>query len=109
MTKSCSRRIVVLRDIPSNIIEEAILVLKNESPQNEKSAAEKNELEKKKDFLVIKEAETIINSYISKDNAQFRKPGLLKGSSRKWYIDLVINTVLLVGITLFIYLVCKAL
>jgi len=40
MTKSCSKKIVVLRDIPSNMIEEAIIVLKNDSFIDEKSIDE---------------------------------------------------------------------
>lgn len=109
MTKSCSRRIVVLRDIPSNIIEEAILVLKNESNVVvEKDALEKDKIEKKRDFLIIKEAETIINSFVNDNNKLSHKTSSIKNLSRRWYIDLLINTSLIVGISVFIYLICKA-
>ncbi len=108
MTKSCSRRIVVLRDIPSNIIEEAILVLKNESTVVEKDTLEKNKIEKKRDFLIIKEAETIINSFVNDNNKLSNKTSSIRKLSRRWYIDLLINTTLIVGISVFIYLICKA-
>ena len=109
MIKSCSRRVVVLRDIQSNIIEEAILVLKTGDSIDEKDIVNKNKIEKKRDFLIIKEAETIINSFVNDSKDFSNRTGHIKKLSKRWYVDLFINTCLIVGISIFIYLICKIL
>lgn len=53
------KKIVVIREIPSNIIEEAIFVLRNSSKCN-------------KDFVAT-EARSIIEDYISQQNKQCKK------------------------------------
>ena len=108
MTKSCSKKIVVLRDIPSNMIEEAIIVLKNDSFIDEKSIDEKNKIEKKRDFLILREAETIIENFIRNSRNSLCKPSIVKKVNKKWYIDLIINTGLIAGVSVFIYLIIKA-
>ena len=74
MEESKLKNMVVLKNLPSNIIEEAIVILKTNKKVKklEKIDKEKrNEIRKtktnknKKEFLV-KEAEMIISSYISK-------------------------------------------
>lgn len=109
MTKSSSRRVVVLRDIPSNLVEEAILVLKSDGAVNEKFPADKRDAEKKKDFLIIREAEMIINNFVnsSRNMPAGNKPK--EKSGRKLFMDLFINTSLIAVISILIYLVCKAL
>lgn len=109
MIKSCSRRVVVLRNIQSNIIEEAILVLKNGSNMDEKYFSDKSEAEKKRDFVIMKEAELIINSFGNTAKGLPGKVDLLKNPSRKWYLDLLINACLLIGIMLFMFLIFTAL
>ena len=108
MTKSCSKKIVILRDIPSNMIEEAIIILKNDSFIDEKSITEKNQIEKKRDFLILKEAETIIDNFIRNSRNSLSKPSIVKKVNKKWYIDLIINTGMIVGLSVFIYLIFKA-
>lgn len=101
--KSGLKRIVVLSNIPSNVIEEAIFILKNENVNDEKKS--KNEIEQKREFLILKEAEIIINNFAKDFNNILNKPNRVKA----WHIDFLINTGLIVGISLFIYLLIKAL
>jgi len=108
MTKSCARKIVVLRDIPSNMIEEAILVLKSDGYDENKNSNEKNDVEKKRDFLIIKEAEMIISNYIvNKNSVNNEQKKVLE--SRKWYIDFFINMGLIIGIGIFAFMLIKML
>jgi len=108
MTKSCSRKIVVLRDIPSNMIEEAILVLKTEGDNENKNSAEKNILQKKRDFLIIREAEMIISNFIMSRNTPNNDQKLIN-MNKKWYIDFFINMGLIVGIGVFAFMLIKML
>lgn len=79
MEESKIKNMVVLKNLPSNLIEEAIVILKsnkkikklekidnekeNKRRENGNKETQKNEI--KKDFIV-KEAEMLVSSYISK-------------------------------------------
>ena len=69
MEHSDMRNIIVLKNLQSNLIEEAIVVLKNninvKIPQIERSEAGKNNNIRKNDYIV-KEAEMHISQYASK-------------------------------------------
>jgi len=73
-----SKRIVVVKDIPSNIIEEAILILKHEPgkevSQNISMKSSKKDGTKVNTDFLLKEAETIINSYINEGKLQEKYP-----------------------------------
>jgi len=62
------RNIVILKDLPSNIVDEAIVVLKNNELIKNRQLIEKGENKKvknkNKDYIV-KEAENVIVNYIS--------------------------------------------
>ena len=84
MDISQMRNIVVLKDLPSNIVDEAIVILKNNSTIKKKEIAEnksKNNFEETKNVnyeFVVKEAENIIQDYIKsvekpKDNNNVSK------------------------------------
>ena len=66
------KNIVVLKNLPSNIVEEAIVILKSNKYAKKLQMIEKNnnkELEKNESDgkqYVIKEAEALLSSYISK-------------------------------------------
>ena len=111
-----TRRIVVIRDIPSNFIEEAILILKSESgsasDKGQESNADKNARKIDNDFL-IKEAELIINNYIKEcrkrgiyTDTTKRKPGILKD---KFKTNLIINIALIGSIAFLIFVLTKLL
>jgi len=88
MVSGCTKRVVVIRNIPSNFIEEAILILKSEPDDKEKdpNAKDTPQAEKKlKEDHLLKEAELIINNYIKenklhveKDRQRGRRRGALK-------------------------------
>lgn len=72
MNNSNMKNMIVLRDLPSNMIEEAIVVLKSniklknyEFVDNKKEQNGSKNLSKPKEYI-IKEAENIISNYISK-------------------------------------------
>lgn len=108
MTQSCSRKIVVLRDIPSNMIEEAILVLKTDCNEENKNSDHKNSIEKKRDFLIIKEADMIISNFINSRNT-VNNETKKTAQNRKWYIDFLINMGLIISIGIFIFMIIKIL
>ena len=65
------KNIVVLKNLPSNLVDEAILILKANKNAKKlehicKSSTSENEGNSKNDDYVIKEAESVIASYISK-------------------------------------------
>ncbi len=74
MIISNMKNIVVLKDLPSNIVDEAIVVLKNTKKIKKLEFAKNNNIEEKlkaeskkensKDYIV-KEAEMLVTSYIS--------------------------------------------
>lgn len=109
MVSGKTKRIVVIKDIRSNIIEEAILILKNDIDtskvhliENEKHTPTNNKYES--DYL-MNEARLIINNYIKECKTQaearngFHKENKhIKGKLSLWFI---INLGL-TGVTLFL-------
>jgi len=79
------KNIVVLKNLPSNIVEEAIVILKSNKYVKKFQMIEKNnnkEIEQKKtndDQYIIKEAEALLSSYVSKieNNKSIEKPSKL--------------------------------
>lgn len=71
------KNIVVLKDLPSNIVEEAIVILKGNKKQTEcikkhiknKSLQKDLNIDKPKDYIV-KEAQMVISNYISNVEGQ---------------------------------------
>ncbi len=55
------KNMIVLKDIPSNIIDEAIIILKDNKKKTTSSVLN-NDLEKRN---IVQEAELIINNYVS--------------------------------------------
>lgn len=109
-----TRKIVVIKDIPSNIIEEAILILKSEhDPKEVKdyNGVIKTKKVKSNDCLV-KEAEYIINNYV-KESKLVSKQGVelnfkeVKASRKKFFISMAINLGMVASIALLIFVVCK--
>lgn len=71
MNSKVMKNIVVLKDLPSNIIDEAIVILKDNSKIKSLEVIEKNELVESKHKTndnkeyILKEAEMVISNYIS--------------------------------------------
>lgn len=115
MVSENARRIVVIRDIPSNIIEEAILILKSEpggrgerKDRNLTSMGQKNE----NDYL-LKEAELIIDNYINegKMKAEKRRRDNLKREmlKKKLSSNFVINMALFSSVIILVFVILKLL
>jgi hypothetical protein len=101
-----SKKIIVIKDIHSNLFEEAILVLKEEKEEEEKlKSSSKPDT---KDDFILKEAELIINNYI-KDNKGNFIPPKKRGDSRnqKFMKNLIINSALIGSIAAVMFLLFK--
>ena len=71
METSKLKNMVVLRNLPSNLVDEAIIVLKSNKKIKKLEKIEKNrgtslEKTKKEKEYILKEAEMIVNEYMSK-------------------------------------------
>jgi len=119
MDVSNMKNIIVLKNLPSNLVEEAIVVLKenkkvkryqyadSENVNINKQKAEKtvNNEEKDKDKkYILKEAEMVINNYISKiETRSPRWKNNIKQLEKKYKKSLKLNFVL--GISTVISLI----
>ncbi len=91
METSNMKNMVVLKNLPSNLVEEAIVILKSSKKVKKLEKIDKNnkleEIEnakKEKDY-VLKEAEMLVYSYISKlENKQEQKQYVTIKSSKKY-------------------------
>lgn len=113
MLSGISKRIVVIKDVQSNLIEEAILILKNDceivkEPSTKGISEDKR---KRKDDFLFNEARSIIDSYIKECRQQAgirRERSPEKSRFRKFFsINTVINIVLTSSIILFVLLLTK--
>ena len=113
MNTSNMKKMIVLKDLPSNIVEEAIVVLKSnldikkyefaENIDTKQTKTLKSNKEKSGDYI-IKEAESVISNYISnlekpkeiekKNKSLQKKYNRLKGMCLFWGI------IAILGITL---------
>lgn len=80
MEKNSVKNTVVLKNIPSNLIEEAIIILKKNIKLKDKE--EKN-TGKSKDYIA-KEAEMIINQYITKEENEQKNQAESKKIIKKY-------------------------
>lgn len=113
MESSKLKNMVVLKNLPSNIVDEAIIVLKankkvkklQKIEQNKKSTS--NENDKKDKEYILKEAEMLVSNYISKiENNEkkniFNKEAKVKYSKLKKYaIAITIMSILQAIIIIF--------
>ncbi len=109
-----TKRIVVIKDISSNVIEEAILILRTDPDSKEGKDGKKTlggGKSRSKDYL-LKEAQLIINDYI-KESKLIAGPGIeLKfreemSSRKKFLVSMAINLALMGSIALLVFIVSK--
>lgn len=98
MNASKMKNMVILKDLPSNIVEEAYVVLKTN--QKFKNKAEKND-DTKTEIMsdyVVKEAEMVVSNYLSgiENNKKIRNLELKKLEEK--YKKLRKFTIILIGI-----------
>lgn len=108
MEKSNLKNIVVLKNLPSNIVDEAIVILKPNKKIKKLEVLENNKKSKsaKKDFEtdkhVLKEAEMIVTTYISKiekkSKNQETKDKLNKKYERLKRYTLISSIILIISI-----------
>lgn len=108
-----SKRIIIIKNISSDLIEEAILILKPERSLYKnpwRSTAVKNNAGEK-NVVLLKEAESIINNYLKENKLNViperrlgKKPFL---NRRITMVDLIINLLMFSSIALLIFLTFK--
>jgi len=109
MVAGDTKRIIVIKNISSNLIEEAIIILKNEPVAQEHGRHEDPMKSKpaKSDFI-LKEAESIINQYIRENGLIISRNKHRQSSCKiphaKLSINVIIN-ILLAAAMLFLILV----
>lgn len=91
METSNMKNMVVLKNLPSNLVEEAIVILKSSKKAKKlekiekKNKIEKNENAKKGKDYVLKEAEMLVSNYIYKiENNQEKKQSKNTKSNKKY-------------------------
>lgn len=94
MEASNMKNMVVLRNLPSNLVEEAIVILKSSKKVKKLEKIDKknklNQVEsdqKEKDYI-LKEAEMLVSSYISKIEDKHEQKQYQTVKNRKKYIKL---------------------
>lgn len=105
-----SKRIIIIKDIHSNLFEEAILVLKeeNDSDEGKENSSNMDKQNSNKSDFILKEAELIINNYIKDNKALFNSSHVQKGNENKRFMkNLLINSALLGSVAAVIYLVVE--
>ena len=104
MEKNQMKNIVVLKNLPSNLVEEAFIILKsNKLAQSlkyieKKEASSKQENNSKSKDYIIREAEMVISNYISSVEKKEQKQDKTKiGNKYKWLkVYSIVVTILLV-------------
>lgn len=113
MDDGVTKKIVVIKNLQSNLIEEAILILKNNPGQKDSmTGREKSGRRPPVDNnFLLKEARMIVNDYIRQNTIQQiprkeqkRMPLI---SNKKFLTNTIINTALIGSIAIFIFAVSK--
>lgn len=113
MLSGRTKKIVVLKNIPSNIIEEAILILKSDVENDEIKMLNKetHNLYKRHNDFLIKEAYSIINNYIAECKAGGKTPSKpinkSHNTNKKFLINTAINLALMGSIVLLILIISR--
>lgn len=91
METSNMKNMIVLKNLPSNLVEEAIIILKSSKKAKKLEKIEKNNksekidsIKKEKDYI-LKEAEMIVSSYISKIEKNHKEKQCKKVKNNKKY------------------------
>ena len=109
MVTGDTKRIVVIRDISSNLIEEAILILRSDpgsQGDNQQPVILKNKGRVRNEFI-LKEAESLINNYIRENRLHIvpdRRGKKMRFIQRKSLISFIINLLLVGSIGLLIFM-----
>lgn len=116
-----SRRIIVIKDIHSNLFEEAILVLKDDTDQGKGKgiAAKMEKSNEKGNDYILREAELIISNYIKDNKSLFtgnikeaqgvakKKDKVSKIKDKEFMKNLIINSALLGSIAAVAFIIIQ--
>lgn len=114
MVAGDSRRVVVIKNISSDLIEEAILILKSDpgkTAEDDMGKAGRNRSGLRNDFL-LKEAERIINEYIKEHGLTAKRDKRLyrsKLSRFRMSADTFVNILLASAVVLLLAIIAKML
>lgn len=110
MDTSNMKNIIILKNLPSNLVDEAIVILKHnkkikklEMVDNKlkKFASSKESNQEKKEDFFVKEAENVISDYISKIENQDLKGNKMVYNLKEKYRKLKILSIVLSCTTIF--------
>lgn len=94
METSNMKNMVVLKNLPSNLVEEAIVILKSSKKVKKLEKIERNRenpkiepVKKEKDYI-LKEAEMLISNYIAKLESNQERKQMKKSRQNKKYLRL---------------------
>lgn len=111
MFKDKMRRVLIIKNINSQFVDEAIVFLKSDIKKTSKGSLNLNKLDK--DY-VVNESINVINSYIERNYLLAEKKDKLlnkfekKGKNKKNYFTIMLNIALFLSIMLLIYLISRA-
>ena len=102
MEESKTKNTIVLKNLPSNLIEEAIIVFKNKKIVNEIVKEKKRKVDikdtgninNKKENYAVKEAELLISEYVIKVEEKKRNKSIEKAKHSKKYKNVKIYSIL---------------
>ena len=109
MNKEGMKNMVILKDLPSNIVEEAIVILKPniklknlDFPNNKKGNKKASNKENSKNYI-INEAQMIVSNYISKIEQQKKVEYAINKKMEKKYkmvkiISIFLGTLLIISL-----------
>lgn len=113
METSEAKQMITLKNLPSNLVEEAIVVLKtNQKVKNleymKKKAKEIEQNKEPEDFYLIKEAEMVVNEYIRKlekndGNLFYQKAKLEKKCTRMRNLNIGLAICLILSFVLHFF------
>lgn len=114
-----SKRVIILKDIHSNLFEEAILVLKEDRDKDNGGAGKESgsKTDTQKNDFILREAENIINNYIKNNKSTLapvkREPIHKEGTfgrkvnESKFMKNLIINSALIGSIAAVAFLLIQ--
>lgn len=104
-----SKKVIIIKDIQSNLFEEAILVLKEDKELVEAGKYSSGKVSNVKSDFILKEAETIINNYIKENKGKLAAPKKKEPFKvdSNFMKNVLINSALFGSIAAVIYLIVK--
>ena len=102
MKNSYLQNMIVLKNLPSNLIEEAIVILKQNKKAKKYQYIDekiKSVAAKENEDYIVKEAENVINNYIKNlEMKSYKSKNDIKKMKKKYKMSLILNGLLAVGV-----------